>query len=82
MSVSIDTLREVTGMLTKLQCCSTQFQHRIFNVETTNVMDLAHERFPGNVDAIPLDDDGKPVGLTAGHGKWYVAATKLVSERD
>lgn len=43
---------------------------RITNQESQNVMTLAHQKYPDNIDKIPLGRAGEPLGPAAGHGKW------------
>lgn len=38
--------------------------------QSQNIMTIAHMRYPGNVDNIPLGRANVPLGPAAGHGKW------------
>lgn len=53
-------------------------RNHIINVESNNVMSLAHDNAPGFVDHIPHDINGRPLGPRYGIGKWSVTRSSSV----
>lgn len=48
-----------------------QIGHHILNVASNNIMSLAHEKYPGNVDHVPQNIDRRDYWWpVAGHGKF------------